>query len=158
MPPEHIAGSPENWLARARSSLSLAKVKKPPECLWEDLCFHAQQAVEKALKAVLVHQGIAFRLVHDVNELLQSLEEHGIHIPERLREATTLTGFAVMTRYPGAYEPVSAEEHGEAVRLADEVLAWVTSIITAAEAEERSPTKDRNASRSAEQDQGHPAT
>ena len=38
--------------------------------LLEDLCFEAQQAAEKAIKAVLVFKGIKLRFVHDIAELL----------------------------------------------------------------------------------------
>jgi hypothetical protein len=47
--PIHTAGG---WLRRARSNLARAKQDKPDEVLFEDLCFDAQQAVEKALKAL----------------------------------------------------------------------------------------------------------
>lgn len=53
MPPERqMPGSPDDWLRRARSDLALAKVPLPEGALYEDLCFHAQQAAEKAIKAV----------------------------------------------------------------------------------------------------------
>jgi HEPN domain-containing protein len=38
----------KNWLSRARSSLALARAKIDEEICYEDLCFQAQQAVEKA--------------------------------------------------------------------------------------------------------------
>ncbi len=42
-----------NWLKRARSNLERAKIGKvSPGILYEDLCFDAQQAVEKSLKAI----------------------------------------------------------------------------------------------------------
>lgn len=39
------------------------------------LGFHAQQAVEKSLKAVLAHAGIVFRHIHDIAELLDLLAD-----------------------------------------------------------------------------------
>jgi HEPN domain-containing protein len=51
-------GSPAAWLRYARSDLALARVPARGEVLLESLCFHAQQAVEKSLKAVLVGRGI----------------------------------------------------------------------------------------------------
>ena len=36
----------------------------------EDLCFDAQQAAEKAIKAILIYRGIAFPYVHDLGTLL----------------------------------------------------------------------------------------
>jgi hypothetical protein len=45
---------PREWLNRARSSLAKAAAADIPEVYREDLCFDAQQAAEKALKAVLL--------------------------------------------------------------------------------------------------------
>lgn len=39
-----IPGSVEEWMARARGDLALARVQLPPGGFYEDLCFHAQQA------------------------------------------------------------------------------------------------------------------
>ncbi len=131
MPPEASTGSAENWLARARSSLALAKVDKPPECLWEDLCFHAQQAAEKAIKAVLVHHNLHFRFVHDINELLSVLQQAGIEVPPSFREAGTLNEYAVMTRYPGTYEMVSEIDYRKAIALAESILEWAVRVVAA---------------------------
>ncbi|HLZ10766.1 MAG TPA: HEPN domain-containing protein [Chloroflexota bacterium] len=49
-PPNPVAGTPEEWLRRARSNLLRAQQPKPDGVLWEDLCFDAQQAVEKGAK------------------------------------------------------------------------------------------------------------
>jgi HEPN domain-containing protein len=51
-------GSPGDWLRHARSDLALARTTPTPEIMLEALCFHAQQAAEKAIKAVLVVRGI----------------------------------------------------------------------------------------------------
>ena len=45
---------PAEWLNRARSSLVRAKARLPGSYL-EDHCFDAQQAAEKAIKAVFIH-------------------------------------------------------------------------------------------------------
>lgn len=55
------AGSAIDWLARAKGDLALAGGELPDGAFLEDLCFHAQQAAEKALKAVHVHHSIKFR-------------------------------------------------------------------------------------------------
>ncbi len=78
MPPE--GGMPESthlWLRRARSNLARAKAPKPAEALWEDLCFDAQQAVEKALKAVLVSKWVRPPKTHDIAQLIALLADHG---------------------------------------------------------------------------------
>ncbi|PYQ02164.1 MAG: CRISPR-associated protein Cas4 [Acidobacteria bacterium] len=52
---------PREWLRRARSNLALARVGQQGEILLEDLCFEAQQAAEKAAKAILVSRSVRFR-------------------------------------------------------------------------------------------------
>ena len=49
-------------------------------------CFHAQQAVEKALKAVMFLHGLEFRRTHDLEELSGSLTDAGINIPLEAEE------------------------------------------------------------------------
>jgi HEPN domain-containing protein len=115
--------NPAEWLGRARSSLSLSAAKTPG-VLYEDLCFQAQQAAEKALKAVFVSRKIPYPYTHDINALLSGLEQHGIAIPEPLWRAVTLTSYASNTRYPGTMAPVTKEEYKGAVRLAQDVLLW----------------------------------
>lgn len=55
MPPsEDEKATAREWLQRAKGNLARTKQPKPPEAFWEDLCFDAQQAAEKAIKAVLL--------------------------------------------------------------------------------------------------------
>jgi len=123
-----IPGSPEDWLTRAKSSLSLSKIEKPDDVFYEDLCFHAQQAVEKALKAVCVKNNIKFRLVHDIGELIETLSKNGIEIKDAIREATTMTEYAVEFRYPGTYEPLSENEYKKSIEIAEKVVKWANHL------------------------------
>ena len=67
-------GSPTDWLRRARSDLALAKsTPAGGDVLPESLCFHAQQSVEKAIKAVLVFSGVPFPRTHNIGTLLELL-------------------------------------------------------------------------------------
>jgi len=61
LPPD----DPREWLNRARSDLALATAEQVV-VYFEDLCFHAQQAVEKSLKALLLALRIRFPYVHDL--------------------------------------------------------------------------------------------
>jgi len=49
-----MADDYKSWLDRAKSSLAISKIKADENIFYEDLCFQAQQAVEKALKGLLV--------------------------------------------------------------------------------------------------------
>ena len=65
------SGDPGEWLRHARSNLSRCRAdRRLPDVLFEDLCFDAQQAAEKALKAVLISGGKRFPRTHDLAELL----------------------------------------------------------------------------------------
>ena len=129
MPPEeNQPGSPENWLRFARSDLELAKVTPPPGVLLEGLCFHTQQAAEKALKAVLVSCGVFFPKTHSIRMLLDLLPD-GISVPEEVEDAANLTDYSVMTRYPGDVEMVDEKEYHEAINLAETVVSWAEDII-----------------------------
>ncbi|MGH9198654.1 MAG: HEPN domain-containing protein [Acidimicrobiia bacterium] len=83
----------------------------PEGGFYEDLCFHAQQAAEKALKSVYLHFGWAFRYVYDLEELMTGLRQHGSLVPAAVEEAVVLTSYALEARYPGLAEAVT-----EAVR------------------------------------------
>ena len=118
--------SPEAWLQRARSDLALGRAAlDSANVLKEDACFHAQQCGEKALKALLVSQQIPFRRTHALENLLDILKAGGVEIPEEIDQSFSLTQYAVETRYPGDWEPISDEETRSALETAAHVLSWV---------------------------------
>ena len=96
--------NPTGWIARAKSSLTLAAARTPG-VLYEDLCFPAQQAAEKALKAVFVSRKIPYQYTHDINALLSSLELQGIEIPLPLWDAVTLTSLLPIHAIRGPQPP-----------------------------------------------------
>ncbi len=119
---------PREWLNRARSNLIQAKTLQASVYL-EDLCFNAQQAAEKAIKAVLIHQGVEFPYIHDLTELLRLVQGAGEQIPDSVKRAGMLSRFAVFMRYPGIARPVGPEEYEEAMTIAVEVLRWAERIL-----------------------------
>jgi HEPN domain-containing protein len=122
-------GTPQDWLARAKGDLALARLPLPQNAFYEDLCFHAQQAAEKALKAVYQHHGWTFRYTHDLEELVTGLERKGLGVPPEVDDVIVLTSFAWETRYPGLGEAVSEGEYRDALRHAEVVVAWAESEI-----------------------------
>jgi HEPN domain-containing protein len=129
MPHEgHFLGSPADWLRYARSDLELARVTRPDDVLFEGLCFHAQQAAEKALKAVLIAKGVPPPKTHNIRTLLDLLPQEVI-APQEIEDAASLTDYAVTSRYPGDFESVDEEEYKETVRLAENVVLWAERII-----------------------------
>ena len=65
---------PREWLNRAKSNLAPATATAAPGVYLEDLCFDAQQAAEKAIKAVFIHRGAASPTFTTWRRLLKLLE------------------------------------------------------------------------------------
>ena len=95
-----------------------------PGVYLEDLCFEAQQAAEKAIKAMMIMRGIEFPYVHDLGLLLSLLEQSGEVIPEVVGRAGELTDYATTTRYPAMIEPVTEQDHADAIEIAETVIRW----------------------------------
>lgn len=127
MPPE--ASDPQAWLARAKSNLARARLgRTSPEVAWEDPCFDAQQAAEKALKALLIALGIPFPKTHDLERLLALVRPH-LPVPPELEALARLNPFAVAGRYPGDLPEAAEEDWREALQLAERAVAWVESLL-----------------------------
>ena len=123
-PPERFPpDDPREWLNRAKSNLAMA-MNRTPDVYLEDLCFEAQQAAEKAIKAAMIMRGIDFPYVHDLARLLSLLEAAGEPVPETIMQAEELTQYAMTTRYPSIEQPVTEADYREAVRIAEAVVRW----------------------------------
>jgi HEPN domain-containing protein len=84
--------------------------------------FHAQQAVEKAIKAVLTSRGIDYPFTHDL-ELLAALADHaGTPLPVDLDDVPRLTPYAASLRY-GEFA-VGIVDRPTALRWAQSAVAW----------------------------------
>ncbi|OGA19394.1 MAG: DNA-binding protein [Betaproteobacteria bacterium RIFCSPLOWO2_02_FULL_63_19] len=91
------------WVNKAEGDYATAtreaRARKSPN--YDATCFHAQQCVEKYLKAVLQECGIAFGRTHNLEALLAPLlgrHPEWAALRPMLRD---LTAYAVETRYPG---------------------------------------------------------
>lgn len=87
--------------------------------------FHAQQSIEKSLKAVLSAKAVEFRRTHDLLTLLDLFEDHGLPPPPFSDWLDELNPYAVEARY-GTIDP-SGLDRALALQVAREVLAWATS-------------------------------
>ena len=121
-------GSPAEWMRYANGDLALARGPIPGIML-EILCFHAQQAAEKAIKAVLIEKGVRFSKIHVLERLIDLLPADIPRTADLLASAS-LTEYASVTRYLGMDEPVSEEAYRDAVRLAEAVVKWAEDILS----------------------------
>ena len=121
---------PNTWLLRAKANLTLAeKGGRLKGVVYEDLCFNAQQAAEKAIKAVCLARGLDFPKTHSLVRLIDILEADGLKIPQNVREADILTQYAVQSRYPSVVEDITKEEYRDTLKLAAKVVFWAESVI-----------------------------
>jgi HEPN domain-containing protein len=118
----------ESWINRAKSSYELSKATISNVIYFEDLCYQAQQAVEKAFKGLLIYYGVEPEFTHNISILLNELGKY-TEINDNIKEAMDLTNYAVQTRYPGEYEEITKDEYEKAVRIAKICLEWVENKI-----------------------------
>lgn len=84
--------------------------------------FHAQQAVEKALKSVLAASGDDFPWTHDLRHLIERLSDLETPLPASLHEIRVLAPWAVEFRYGETID--DPLDRDQAVTLAGEVIGW----------------------------------
>jgi HEPN domain-containing protein len=107
------------WLIKAGNDwttveILLASGRAPAETI----CFHAQQYVEKLLKAILTHEGIEAPKTHDLRRLIQLAAPAVPELVTLTEAADDLTPYGVQTRYLGDWRQIESEERDQAVALA----------------------------------------
>jgi HEPN domain-containing protein len=121
------------WLSKARTDLTVALVvlEQGPDMDPWVCCFHAQQAAEKALKAVLVAQGAEPPFIHNL-VALQALMPPDLDLGTPVAELADLSASARGTRYvsdaDGSEDPTWAEAE-RSVATAGRVLATVRTYL-----------------------------
>ena len=110
------------WVEKAEHDLTTASytLRLRANCPTDTVCFHAQQCVEKYLKALLVLNDVEFGRTHHISALLTLLPP-SIRPDMTPEEQERFTEYAVTTRYPGDYDPITREEAKQAVQIARRV-------------------------------------
>lgn len=114
----------------AHDEYAVNRLGEDPDAPDELIGFHAQQAVEKALKAVLAARAVRYRWTHDLVELVDLLRENGIRLPERFEDIFDLNPFAAEFRYDEMPQRPEEPFDRAAVReLVAGVRAWAEGVI-----------------------------
>lgn len=118
------------WIGKAENDLKNASftLTMGDDCPTDTICFHAQQCVEKYIKAFLVWNGTPFPKTHNLPSLISLLPDN---MPVLLSdiEQELLTDYATVTRYPGEMEEISISEATKAVKLARKVRKILRSLL-----------------------------
>jgi len=119
----------QDWFRQAEIDLEEAEAARHAE-RHEWACFAAQQAAEKAVKALHMHLGQeAWGRV--VARLLRELPETVRVPPDLIEKAKVLDNFYIPTRYPNSHPEGSPHDHygplqsEEAIRYAREIVDFV---------------------------------
>ena len=95
----HSAQARALFDAALRDRLTLRLLRESGQAPEEMMGFHAQQACEKLIKAVLVMHGVVFERTHDLAALAALCDAHGVPAPADRNALRILNNFAVRFRY-----------------------------------------------------------
>ena len=120
--PDPVIAVLREWLHKADNDLQTAAhtLTLGADCPTDPVCFHAQQCIEKYVKALLVFRATAFPKTHDI-AVLRAL------LPPRLRpklarkDQKRLTDYATVRRYPSPEPDILLSEARGAVVLAHRI-------------------------------------
>jgi HEPN domain-containing protein len=93
----------------------------------ENVCYHAQQCVEKAIKAVFCGKGLAVPLVHDLDLLVAKLPQE--LQPPSYAVLSELSLFASVRRYEEGVAILSEEDLDSALAVAQAHLVWARQML-----------------------------
>ena len=113
------------WLTYARADLQEARINIEHGGVPHIACFHAQQAVEKAIKALYVWMASPFDLIHDLDRLRNQLPGNW-SVKSSFPDLSVLSFWAVNGRYPGEWTELTRDEALEALDVAERLLKEVT--------------------------------
>lgn len=107
-----------------KDARALAGMMDPGVFADEIFGFHAQQAIEKALKAWCARRGIEYPLTHDLSELVALLREDGCDV-DAFEDLLRFNAFAVMLRYEALEEKTPFFERERVIEEIDTLLTHV---------------------------------
>lgn len=120
---------------RAAVDLKVARKLSPdPEIDEGPVGFHAQQAVEKALKVALTLEEADFPKTHDIDFLVGLAGRHSIKVPEEIAATGWLTPWGTDFRYDD--EPLQALNEDLALKVAADAVAWCEGLLTGVQADD----------------------
>ena len=120
----------DKWLFRAAEDMAVIEnlMQSDLQGYASAICFHAQQAAEKYLKALLAHKGVDFPRTHDIDFLLSECRKVA---PGKFDcvDPKSFTDFGVSVRYPDDFYVPQASEAQYYAQVTNDVRSIVESLI-----------------------------
>ncbi|MFB3892439.1 MAG: HEPN domain-containing protein [Phycisphaerae bacterium] len=117
-------------LAKAAHDLVAARAVIATGEALDTVCFHAQQAAEKALKALLALQDVDYPWRHDMGELVELVRTHYPKLELPAEQLAELSPYAVEARYDDAWAP-DVQEARQALEVAQRMCELVEPVVNA---------------------------
>lgn len=117
-------------LSLSQKDIKALKGMKDKDIFEEEIFgFHAQQAVEKMLKAWLSLIGIEYPKIHDLEEIIRLLNQHGESIPERFKTLIDLSDFAVQFRYESFEDMGNELDRKEIIKSVSDLFNYIQGLM-----------------------------
>ena len=112
-------GTVREWMDKAEGDYRTARreFQTADEPNYDAVCFHAQQCVEKWMKAVLIHNSVDPPRIHNLERLYESLQSVCPNVTLDIEELRDLTGVGMAVRYPG--EAADREDAAKALAICE---------------------------------------
>lgn len=119
------------WMRKACEDLRIAKLLAAvPEPPLDAVCFHAQQAAEKAFKTFLVSVDAHVERTHSLPRLVELCRQNEPTFERFEETAPELTIYAVSGRYPDDGTSATVEEAKAAILYAESAIQFVENILS----------------------------
>src|SRR5574341_1359274 len=115
-------------LQKAANDLTAASATLATGEALDTVCFHAQQAVEKSLKALLALHDVEYPWRHDIGELVELVRPFHPGIAQAEDRLISMTPYAVELRYDSEFDP-SIDRAAEAVQTATELHGLISTLV-----------------------------
>lgn len=116
----------QQWWAKAEEDLDVARHLLDYDTPYlNSVGFHAQQAAEKFMKALLVYYQIEIIQTHDLGKLLDLVSTREQSLADSLTDVTALNPYGVDVRYPSDSPEITPEEAENAIELATQVKSII---------------------------------
>jgi len=116
-----LLGKAGHDLVAARATLGTGEAR-------DMVCFHAQQAAEKSMKALLALKDVEYPWRHDLGELLELVGRHYGELDLPREKLLELSPYAAEARYDEAWDP-GIEQARQALDVAERVYAAIRDVV-----------------------------
>lgn len=127
---DNFSKNSKAWFEKADHDLGAAFIMLRDGSFNDTICFHTEQAVEKAIKGFMVSKGIIPERIHNLVKLSEKIKPLLPEIVDYEKEIAILNDYYISSRYPSdAPVEYSKQEAKEAIEYAKEIVKFIKSKI-----------------------------